>query len=100
MMDWRSLAAFAILISGIYGQDECYVFAPEDVITKDVAIVGGGGSGTYAAVRLREDLNQSIVLVEAQDHLVTFILVIVKHQLIPTRAVMSTRMSTRSATNQ
>lgn len=46
-------------------------FAPADIITKDVAIIGGGGSGTYAAVRLREDLNVSIVVIESQDRLVS-----------------------------
>lgn len=45
-------------------------FLPEDIITKDVAIIGGGASGTYAAVLLREDLNTSIVVIEEQDHLV------------------------------
>lgn len=45
-------------------------FLPEDIITKDVAIIGGGASGTYAAVRLREDLNTSITVIEEQDHLV------------------------------
>ncbi|KAF2275081.1 FAD/NAD(P)-binding domain-containing protein [Westerdykella ornata] len=38
-------------------------------LTRDVAIIGGGASGTYAAVRLSQDLNTSIVLIEAQDHL-------------------------------
>ena len=45
--------------------------APQDVIHKDVVIIGGGASGTYAAVRLREDYNKSIVVVERDDHLVT-----------------------------
>jgi hypothetical protein len=31
--------------------------------------VGGGASGTYATVRLREDLNTSIVVIELQDYL-------------------------------
>ncbi|KAF2100139.1 hypothetical protein NA57DRAFT_37580 [Rhizodiscina lignyota] len=44
-------------------------FAPEDIITKDVAIIGGGASGTYAAVRLREDLNTNIVVIEEKDRL-------------------------------
>ena len=44
--------------------------APQDVIHKDVVIIGGGASGTYAAVRLREDYNKSIVVVEKDDHLV------------------------------
>jgi phytoene dehydrogenase-like protein len=39
------------------------------VLTADVAIIGGGASGTYAAVRLREDLNTSIVLIEPRDDL-------------------------------
>jgi hypothetical protein len=39
------------------------------VLNTDVAIIGGGASGTYAAVRLREDFNTSIVLVEPRDHL-------------------------------
>ncbi|KAH9864097.1 hypothetical protein J1614_010030 [Plenodomus biglobosus] len=38
--------------------------AAPTVLTTDVAIIGGGASGTYAAVRLREDLNTSIVLIE------------------------------------
>ena len=49
---------------------ERYDFAAEDTIIKDVAIVGGGASGTYAAVRLREDYNTSVVVVEAQNRLV------------------------------
>ena len=49
-------------------------FAPQDIITKDVAIIGGGASGTYAAVRLREDLNTTVVVIEEQNRLVgTFI---------------------------
>ncbi|KAJ7840466.1 hypothetical protein B0H13DRAFT_2366225 [Mycena leptocephala] len=33
-------------------------------LKKDVIILGGGASGTYAAVRLREDYNKSIVVIE------------------------------------
>lgn len=42
-----------------------------NVLFKDVVIVGGGASGAYAAVRLRDDYNKSIVLVEKNDHLVS-----------------------------
>lgn len=35
----------------------------------DVAIIGGGAAGTYAAVRLSEDFNISIVVIEPKDHL-------------------------------
>lgn len=40
------------------------------VIIRDVAIVGGGASGSYAAVRLREDFGRSVVVIEAKNHLV------------------------------
>ncbi|KAK0652509.1 hypothetical protein B0T16DRAFT_387761 [Cercophora newfieldiana] len=35
----------------------------------DVAIVGGGAGGAYAAVRLKEDYNKSIVLIEKEKEL-------------------------------
>ncbi|KAF2849920.1 FAD/NAD(P)-binding domain-containing protein [Plenodomus tracheiphilus IPT5] len=38
-------------------------------LTTDIAIIGGGASGTYAAVRLREDLNTSILLIEPRPNL-------------------------------
>ncbi|KAG8167821.1 hypothetical protein KVR01_003510 [Diaporthe batatas] len=38
-------------------------------IDTDVVIVGAGGSGTYAAVLLREDFGQRIVVVEKQNRL-------------------------------
>lgn len=41
-------------------------------IYKDVAILGGGASGAHAAVRLREDYNKSIIIIEKQDNLVHF----------------------------
>ena len=40
------------------------------VILKDAAIIGGGASGAFAAVRLREDYNKSIILIEKQKILV------------------------------
>jgi len=39
-----------------------------DIITRDICIIGGGASGTYAAVRLR-DMNQSVVIVEHTNRL-------------------------------
>ena len=44
-------------------------FKPEDIITRDVAVVGGGASGTYAAVRLK-DQGKTVALIERDDHLV------------------------------
>jgi hypothetical protein len=38
------------------------------VITRDVAVIGGGSTGTYAAIRLR-DLGRSVVVVESDDRL-------------------------------
>jgi hypothetical protein len=42
---------------------------PSHLHDVDVAIVGGGAAGTYAAVRLREDFNTSILLIEPKSHL-------------------------------
>ena len=39
-------------------------------IYKDVAIIGGGASGSYSAVRLREDFGVSIVVIEKDVTLV------------------------------
>ncbi|KAI9749484.1 MAG: hypothetical protein M4579_006855 [Chaenotheca gracillima] len=43
-------------------------YPTSDVVTRDVCVIGGGSSGTYAAIRLR-DLGHSVVVVEAQDRL-------------------------------
>ncbi|PLB49798.1 NADPH-dependent FMN reductase Lot6 [Aspergillus steynii IBT 23096] len=43
-------------------------FAPEDTITRDVCIIGGGSTGTYAAIRLK-DQGKSVVVVENSDYL-------------------------------
>lgn len=46
------------------------------IIERDVVILGGGASGAHAAVRLREDNNKTIVIVEKQNriggHVATF----------------------------
>ncbi|PLB48434.1 FAD/NAD(P)-binding domain-containing protein [Aspergillus steynii IBT 23096] len=38
-----------------------------NVLNKDVVIVGGGASGAYAAVRIRDDFGKSIALVEKES---------------------------------
>ncbi|RMZ66970.1 amine oxidase [Pyrenophora seminiperda CCB06] len=57
------LVPCALLVSA-----DSYHSKPIELV-RDVAIIGGGASGTYAAVRLREDLNKSIVLIEPQSNL-------------------------------
>ncbi|KAJ5584787.1 uncharacterized protein N7459_004587 [Penicillium hispanicum] len=42
-------------------------YAPENIIVRDVAIIGGGASGTYAAIRLQQDYNKSVLVVEQKD---------------------------------
>lgn len=43
-------------------------FASQDVITRDVAVIGGGSSGTYAAINLRA-MGKSVVVVERNNRL-------------------------------
>ena len=43
-------------------------YDPQDVITTDVAVVGGGAAGVYAAVRL-QGYNKSVVIIEKNDYL-------------------------------
>ncbi|KAK3326855.1 hypothetical protein B0H66DRAFT_513480 [Apodospora peruviana] len=38
-------------------------------VLKDVAIIGGGASGAYAAVRLKEDFKKSVILIEKESRL-------------------------------
>ncbi|KAF5527188.1 Beta-cyclopiazonate dehydrogenase [Colletotrichum aenigma] len=64
-------ALSASLISATPVALGCYdesAFAPEDIIQRDVLIVGGGATGTYAAVRLR-DQNKTVAVVERADKL-------------------------------
>ncbi|KAH8655460.1 hypothetical protein BX600DRAFT_439976 [Xylariales sp. PMI_506] len=63
---WKSfsstlLKAFAISTVVIAGE------YPLSYVNKDVVILGGGASGTYAAVRLREDYGKSVLLVEMES---------------------------------
>ncbi|KAM0414648.1 hypothetical protein ACHAPT_013507 [Fusarium lateritium] len=50
------LATASVVAAGAY----------TSVISKDVVIIGGGGSGAHAAFRLREDFGKSIILIEKE----------------------------------
>jgi hypothetical protein len=43
-------------------------YKPEDIITRDVCIIGGGSTGTYSAIRLG-DFNKSVIVVEKKGRL-------------------------------
>ena len=43
-------------------------FSPNDIITRDVAIIGGGSSGTHAAISLK-DAGKSLVVIEVKGRL-------------------------------
>ncbi|KAI9038232.1 NADPH-dependent FMN reductase Lot6 [Aspergillus affinis] len=43
-------------------------FLAEDTITRDVCIIGGGATGTYAAIRLK-DQGRSVIVVENSEYL-------------------------------
>jgi heterodisulfide reductase subunit A-like polyferredoxin len=65
---WVSLGIFLYALS--FPQLAIAGEYPLSVLNKDVVILGGGASGTYAAVRLREDYGKSVFLVEQEAVLV------------------------------
>lgn len=61
------LYCFSLWVLADYSFDTTS-YDPQDVITTDVAVVGGGSAGVYTAVRL-QDYNKSIVIIERNDYL-------------------------------
>ena len=41
---------------------------PQNILTVDVCVIGGGAAGTYAAIKSK-DLNKTVAVVEQQDQL-------------------------------
>lgn len=73
-LNWRDV--LKLVIAGCIGlaaalpsgyDDETY-YTKEETITRDVCIIGGGATGTYSAIRLR-DMGKSVVVVERNDRL-------------------------------
>ncbi|PYH47013.1 amine oxidase, flavin-containing superfamily [Aspergillus saccharolyticus JOP 1030-1] len=58
----------AIVILSASGQSHSPRSDQPETITRDVAIIGGGSAGTYAAIRLRQ-MGQTVVVIENEDHL-------------------------------
>lgn len=62
------LAVFSSKILAIPGDSNFGNFKPADIIDRDVAIVGGGSSGTYSALNLK-DKGKSVIVVEKEDRI-------------------------------
>ena len=75
-LSWRALLTIvgaagvgvASALPDSYGKINAAEYAAADIITRDVCVIGGGSSGTYAAIRLGE-MGKSIVVVEQEDRL-------------------------------
>jgi hypothetical protein len=57
--------AAAAMAAAMANQFDISSYAPEDVITRDVCIIGGGATGTYASINLK-DRGQTVVVVEKE----------------------------------
>ncbi|KAH9537522.1 hypothetical protein CY35_16G056900 [Sphagnum magellanicum] len=68
MLAAASFLAVATALPSQYSDFKLEEYNFTDVITRDVCIIGGGSSGTYAAIRLR-DLGKSVVVVEHKDRM-------------------------------
>jgi len=67
----RSLIKIAAtLVTVVSAAIDPSIFKSDDVIRRDIAIIGGGASGAHAAVQLKKDFSKSVVIVEKQSLLV------------------------------
>lgn len=53
------------VVLALADQFDTHSYDEKDVITRDIAVVGGGASGTYAAIKLL-DMGQKVVVVEKE----------------------------------
>jgi hypothetical protein len=71
-MQFSKISLFGSLVvlaaNGYADQFDASSYASADVENVDVAIIGGGATGTYAAIALR-DLGKSVIIVEKQGEL-------------------------------
>ncbi|KAJ6442764.1 Beta-cyclopiazonate dehydrogenase [Purpureocillium lavendulum] len=65
---FAGIAWLQVSVADSSAQFDTASYVADNVITRDVAIIGGGATGTYAGVSLR-DLNQSVILIEKNDYL-------------------------------
>ncbi|KAE8450512.1 hypothetical protein EG329_006243 [Mollisiaceae sp. DMI_Dod_QoI] len=67
-----SVALFGLPLFVSATSTPCHVngrkYDVDQIITKDISIIGGGSSGTYAAIQLRDD-SKSIAVIEQTDRL-------------------------------
>lgn len=63
-----TLSFFSGLVSGGDSVTGLASADPNDTIYRDVVVIGGGSTGTYTAVRLR-DYNNTVAVIEKKDFL-------------------------------
>ena len=62
------LATFLPVLTSALPAIDAAAYASSSIIHRDVVVIGGGASGTYGAISLK-DKGKSVVIVEAQDRL-------------------------------
>lgn len=65
----KAALTLAALLHSAHGMIDEHAFSGNNIIESDVAILGAGASGTFAAVRLREDYNLKVTVIEKQDRI-------------------------------
>ncbi|KAK4959989.1 hypothetical protein LTR10_002878 [Elasticomyces elasticus] len=69
MFHWTSLLSLAVSVAAkksSHSQFDPCSYAASDVLVRDVVVIGGGASGTYGAIQLK-DAGRSVAVVEKAD---------------------------------